>query len=154
MAQARHARPLHGDVRQKGEAGRAGRRCWPGVTSATAPTGGGAGIANPFNEAPAPPKDTPPPETVALRIVGQIVGLKNGEMAVAAGATTVKVQLADNVRISVDIADLSYARVGDKVDARGILVQPGQVAATRLTVTPAAPLGSTAKPDAAPKATE
>ncbi len=85
----------------------------------------------------------PGAETVSYAIAGRLTSVRGKSMSVAAGRTPVKVELADTAKVSVEIADLSFLREGDKVSIDGWNYpnQKQQVYATRLTVTAAQPLG-------------
>ncbi len=74
----------------------------------------------------APPKTKPSPrKAVAVHLPGtcvcrgQIKSLKGGKLVLKISRGTLKADLADNVEVVVDMADLSLARRGDTVSAKG-----------------------------------
>jgi hypothetical protein len=76
-------------------------------------------------------------------IIGQLRGLKKGEMMVAAGAVPVRVELAEDAEIAVDIADYRWARIDDEIELSGWhypLIKT-QVYATNVTIRSANPIG-------------
>lgn len=82
-------------------------------------------------------------EDTEYRIAGQITKIsRTGEMTINAGGTTVKADLAEDARVSIDVSDLSYARPGDKVEVRGWYYQgqKGQAVGTLVSVSTAEPL--------------
>lgn len=82
------------------------------------------------------------PEQMACNIGGQIVSLKGKKMIVAAGGTQLKCDLADDVKVTVSISDLSWARLGDKVqvDGRYLVANRAAAWANTLSITAANPL--------------
>lgn len=84
----------------------------------------------------------PPAGTGLFRIVGTLAGMKDREIAVAAGVTMVRVQLAADVTVTVQLADARWARAGDTVEVRGWCYdrRPGQVYANHVTIRAAQPL--------------
>jgi hypothetical protein len=82
-------------------------------------------------------------EEVPYRIGGTIVSIKANKMVVAAGGTQIKCEVADDVKVKVSLANLSYARLGDKVEIEGwhypARKQAG-VLANRISVTAVEPL--------------
>jgi hypothetical protein len=84
------------------------------------------------------------PEIMDYRVVGQLAGVGDGAITVAAGGARVGAKLADDAGISFNVADLRYAQLGDKIDVDGWHL-PGmakQVYANRITITTAKALGS------------
>jgi hypothetical protein len=72
------------------------------------------------------------PTTIAAgkyRIVGWLTSSRNGKLSVHAGARdTVPLELADDAKISVDLADWTVAHKGDRVSVRGFAMplMPGR----------------------------
>ena len=97
-------------------------------------------------------------EDTVYRIAGQVTKIsRTGEMTVNAGGTTVKANLAEDAKVSVDVNDLSYARPGDKVEVRGWYVagQRQQAVGNQVSVSAAEPLeGPKKKPLPGAKAAE
>jgi hypothetical protein len=115
----------------------------PGVAAEQSFGGGAAsGIFSDPADEPAKPKKPSANETKSYRVVGVLAGQKNGKLQIAAGAVALKASLADDARISVDVADLRLAKKGDKVSIDGwrYPAQKQQVVATRVSITAAAPL--------------
>ena len=110
----------------------------PGVVPLTNP---GAEISFAGEE-----KVKPKEDTVLCEVTGVIQGLGKGSLAILAGATAVQVALAEEATISVDVADLRPARVGDKVEVNGRQLAPGKGVAMRVEVKGSEPLSS--KPSA------
>ncbi len=76
-------------------------------------------------------------------VIGQLRGLAKGEMMVAAGSVPVRVQLAEDAEIAVDIADYRWARVDDEIELSGWhypLIKT-QVYANNVTIRAANPIG-------------
>ncbi|MBC7855582.1 MAG: hypothetical protein IAF94_19300 [Pirellulaceae bacterium] len=127
----------------------------PGVD----PDGAGGGDGALFNE----PKDEKKPEPKAkkstrlqaddtiYRVAGAIskVG-RAGDLTVSAGGAQVKFNLAEDCKISVEVNDLSFVSIGDKITVDGWFLKgrPGEGAANKIEVTAANPLtdGSKKKP--------
>lgn len=85
------------------------------------PQSGGNPLGGLFNDnkpmdEPKKPVKKPVVEQVDYRIGGKLVSLRNNRLVVSAGGTSVKCELAENAKISVSIADLSWAKPGDKVE--------------------------------------
>jgi len=82
-------------------------------------------------------------------ISGQLFGLKGNKIAVKAGGTVVQAELAEKVRVSVQLNNVRYVREGDKVqvDAWYPAGQKaaGRAIATKLAITAAKPLAAPAK---------
>jgi hypothetical protein len=133
-----------------------------GVLSDSAIGGGENPSAGLFDDPAEKPKEkktkVKTDENTVYRIAGQITKIsRTGELTINAGGTTVKADLADDARISVDVSDLSYAVPGDKVELRGWYVagQKGQGYATEVRVSAAQPLeGPKKKPLPGAKAGE
>ncbi len=97
----------------------------------------------------------PPVATVRLySIAGRIVGIRKGKVTVNAGRGMFQIELAEQPKITVDLADYSVVRQGDKISIRKgkmppVQVPPGQVGwakATELTIEMAHPLTGPRKP--------
>lgn len=91
--------------------------------------------------------ETKEPDSAPYMVAGTLSAMKGNKITVAAGGVSVKVELAENVRVSVDVNDLRFAREGDKVMIEGWFY-PGDersIVAQRLTVTAAEPLGTSDK---------
>jgi len=86
-------------------------------------------------------------------VVGQIRSIKNGQLLVAApGATAgLKITLATDAKINVDVSDPTFVQQGDEVAVKGNIVQPAQngqpaqVTAGELTVKLSKPLTALSK---------
>lgn len=118
-----------------------------GVASEASLAGGSGSNVNEFfsdkkpEEKPkAPPKED---ENTVYRVAGQISRISRlGELTINAGGSNITAKLADNAKISVDVADLGWLQAGDKLEIRGWTVagQKGQAWATELTASAANPL--------------
>lgn len=88
----------------------------------------------------------PAAEVMDFRVVGQLAGVSKDAISVAAGGARVTAPLAEDLRVSVNIGDIRYVQLGDKVEVDGwhLPMQEGQVFANRVTVTAHTPLGSKA----------
>ena len=99
-------------------------------------------------------------EAVSYRVAGTLTKLsRNGEMTIAAPGATVKADLADDAKVSVDLNNLTYVREGDQIELRGeyLPAQKGQAIASWISVTAKEPLSDPKKKPAAvvpPKKTE
>lgn len=107
-------------------------------------------------EKPAPVKKQPGSanEPMPVLIIGRIVQAKNGKLTLDVGTgKQMKVELAEKARISVDVADLSWARAGDKIELDGWAYpqQKQNVFAQNVTITASNPLSSEKKRPAAPE---
>ena len=74
--------------------------------------------------------------------VGKISALKNNDLTVETGSGRLKVELGSNPSIKVNMADYSFAQVGDKIDVKGWYVTPGAAVAQDIKITLANSLGS------------
>jgi hypothetical protein len=76
-------------------------------------------------------------EDQPYRIGGTLASLKSGKMVVSAGGIQFKCELADDAKIRVALGNLSYAQVGDKVDAEGWYYETSKpnAVANRVSVT-------------------
>jgi hypothetical protein len=97
------------------------------------PAGGGG-----FGDAPAAKKD--PNATTSYKVMGQITSMKNDKITVNAARGVVKFELNDSPKISVDIADYTAARQGDKIEVKGTSAQEGYGDASDVTIEMAKPL--------------
>jgi hypothetical protein len=83
-------------------------------------------------------------------VAGQITKLSRlGEMTINCAGTTIKADLAKDAKVSVDVNNLQFAQVGDKVEVRARYPMgqkaAGQGLATQITVMGAKPLGEPKK---------
>ena len=76
---------------------------------------------------------------ITCLVNGRLTGFKNGEIAVAAGGAPVRGKLAEEATIKVDVADISFARPGDKVHVEGFYFQKGQAIVTLVEIEAAEP---------------
>ena len=72
-------------------------------------------------------------------VTGRLTGYKNGEITVAPGGAPVRGKLAEEATIKVDVADISFARPGDKVHVEGFYFQKGQAIVTLVEIEAAEP---------------
>jgi hypothetical protein len=81
-------------------------------------------------------------EAVPYSVAGRVAGLSRGKMRVAAGPMPLVVDLPDEVRISIDVADVTLARQGDVVEVQGWSspMAPYRVMARRVTIRSEEPL--------------
>ena len=82
-------------------------------------------------------------EAKLYEVVGRIAAAQQGKLAIVAGSATLKIELAEQAKIDVNLSDLSLARPGDKITVRGKMFpgQPGMGQATEVRVVAAAVLG-------------
>jgi hypothetical protein len=99
------------------------------------------------------PQPVPQPAAQAKQLFdirGRLARLKDGEMTVFVPnqffKPALKVELADDAQLSLDVADYSLARPGDQVQARGQQIGPQMGRITNLTVELTKPLGLPKKP--------
>ena len=85
-------------------------------------------------------KVKPKDDSVLCEVTGQIQGLGKGSIAVMAAGVPIQVALAEAASISVDVADLRLARVGDSIEVNGRTAAPGKGIGTRVEVKGATPL--------------
>ncbi len=86
------------------------------------------------------PKPSGPEEPMVYRIAAEITKVgRKGEITVGAGGVSLKADVAEDVKIKVDVADLGFISVGDKVEFQGwyYAAAKNQVYATSVTVTAA-----------------
>lgn len=81
---------------------------------------------------------------VPCLVIGRLLGIKKGNMMVAAGRALVRAPLAENAAVTIDVNDYRLARLGDKVEvnARYLPQRPGQAEGEQLVITAAKPLGT------------
>jgi len=123
-----------------------------GVLSDTAIGGGEGASSGLFEEPMEKPKEKKAKvkvdENTVYRVAGQITKIsRTGEMTINAAGTTVKAELAEDAKVSVDVNDLAYAMPGDKVEVRGWYVagQTGQAVGNQVSVSAAQPLAGPKK---------
>jgi len=99
---------------------------------------------DPKPERPAPVKKTVSAnEPMPVLVIGRIASVKGGKLTIDAGTgKQLKVELQEKAKISVDVADLSWARAGDKIEIEGWAYpqQKMNVFARNVTVTATNPL--------------
>lgn len=87
-----------------------------------------AGMGGPDAAAamPAPaPKKPDPNATTRYKILGQITAIKNRSLTVNAARGIVRIDVAEDAKIGVDVADLSVVQKGDKINVVGTSRQEG-----------------------------
>lgn len=130
-----------------------------GVPFGVSNDAGGGGAAALFESKPEPaaqPKGKKEPNPV-YKVTGQLTKLsRSGEMTINCGNATVKADLAKDAKVAIDVADLSFARVGDKIDVRGWYPKgvKGQAIVNRVSISSATPLGEEPKKRVLPKVEE
>lgn len=130
-----------------------------GVPFGVSSDAGGGGAAGLFESKPEPapqPKGKKEPNAV-YKVTGQLTKLsRSGEMTINCGNATVKADLAKDAKVAIDVADLSFARVGDKIDVRGWYPKgvKGQAIVNRVSISSATPLGEEPKKRVVPKTEE
>ena len=94
-----------------------------------------------------------------LVIVGTIKLIKENQLQIVADGKAIKVELAKDAEIKVEVDDYTLAVAGDEITVRGRTVQPpqgqeaGQVFGEEVTITLADPLAATSKAPAKKKKT-
>lgn len=123
-----------------------------GVFSDAAIGGGSAGAAELFGEEPKPEAKKPKPkandEDTVYTVAGQVSKISRlGELSINAAGTSVKAKLADEAKVRLDMADLSFLRAGDKIEVSGWhpAGQKGRAIATQVTASASQPLADTSK---------
>ena len=58
-------------------------------------------------------------------VAGQITGVQKGTLTVAVGGAALKIEVADDAKIDVRVADYRFARQGDKISVKGKML-PGK----------------------------
>lgn len=88
-------------------------------------------------------------EAVSCQIAGAITKIsRTGELTINTGDATVKANVAENCKISVEVSDLSFVQPGDSIEMEGWYVknQPGQAVANgKVEIVAAKPLTDTSK---------
>jgi hypothetical protein len=126
-----------------------------GVYPEGAGQGGGEGGGELFGapvEEKAKPKAKAEPkvrdEDVVYQVGGQVSKISRlGELTINAGGTSVKATLAEDAKISVDVADLSFLQAGDKIEVRGWYPAgtKGRAIANQVTASASQPLTDASK---------
>ncbi len=82
------------------------------------------------------------PKSQLCHVAGRLLGLNRAKMSVLAGAVPLSVPITDRPKILVEISDLTWAQAGDKVvlDGWRYTMVPGQMVATRVSISGASPL--------------
>lgn len=90
-----------------------------------------------------PPANQPKSDVASYVVVGQLRGLRKGEILVAAGPALVRTTLSEKAEILLDIADYRWVRAGDEIEANGWSYPhlKTHVVATRVTIRTKEPLG-------------
>lgn len=90
----------------------------------------------------APEKKPDKDRSVLCNVAGRLVGSKKGKLLIAAGVGSLSIEVPDDVKIHVEIADLSFMQPGDKVEIAGWKYQmvPGRAVADRIAVSAEKPL--------------
>jgi len=99
-------------------------------------------------------EDKPQPKgekPISATVVGAIRGIRGNQLSVAAGRIPVTVPLAESLSVSVDVADLRLARLGDKVSIRGRKVGPDKAIAQWVKISAAEPFTAGGKKSAGGK---
>jgi hypothetical protein len=115
--------------------------------------GGGEGGAlfAPTEEKPKPKAEPKPKirdEDVVYRVGGQVSKISRlGELTINAGGASVKAKFAEEAKISVDVADLSFLQAGDKVEVTGWYPAgtKGRAVATQVRASASQPLADASK---------
>jgi len=94
------------------------------------------------NQEPEPKKQTPA-KTAVFTVAGKLQAIKDGKIVVVAGQRAVRSELAENAKISVDLANYSLAGEGDSVEITGWYYegQENRVYARQLTISSKRQLG-------------
>ena len=111
---------------------------------AVANSGLGGAVDDLFKSVAPAEEKKPPQQTVSLKVAGQIVGMRDGKLSVAAGNANVAAALDEKCSISVTVNDASLARPDDTVRIVGWRLpnDPAHIYATRLTINAKEPLTS------------
>jgi len=123
----------------------------PGIVSDDAVRSDGA--AELFGEEPQPnakPKKAKPKsdEITVYTVAGQVSKVSRlGELTVNAAGASVKAKIADEAKVSLDLTDLTFLQVGDKIEIRGWYPagQKGRAVATQVTGSTSQPLTDPSK---------
>ncbi|MEX2118787.1 MAG: hypothetical protein WD847_04180 [Pirellulales bacterium] len=84
-------------------------------------------------------------------VVGQVRGLRNDNLQVAVPGKTLKLKLAEEAKITVDVSNYGLVRLGDEITVDGKQYQPGKVVADRVEIKLVEPLVGKGKKRARPK---
>lgn len=66
-----------------------------------------------------PAKKAPVPESTPVTIIGRLGEVKNGKFQVSIPGKTLKGEIAEGAKVSIDYGNLSLVRPGDKIDFQG-----------------------------------
>ena len=80
-------------------------------------------------------------------IAGQLLRMEQNELLVIAGRRKIRAELAEEVTLSVELADYRLARTGDKVAIKGWFYQVGRAVAEEITITAKKPIQAKPKPE-------
>jgi hypothetical protein len=113
-----------------------------GIQLGAQPSAPAAGGLFASEEENAPKKKKGRAEATSYHVTGTVRSIKDDKLYVVAGAL-IKVELADNCQVIVDVADISLAREGDSVEIEGWRYpnQPNQLYPQRLVIVAEKPLG-------------
>ena len=89
--------------------------------------------------------------TSRYKVHGRITSMKNDKLTVDYRTGTVEIELADEVKIDLAVADYRFAKPGDKISCTGIQVGEKAAQATRVSIDMAQPLSGMAKKSRRPK---
>jgi hypothetical protein len=120
---------------------------------ADAASGGSGNAANLFGDDPQPeakPKTKPKAndEDTVYTVAGQVSKIsRSGELTINAAGTSVKAKLADEAKVRLDMAVLTFLREGDKIEVSGWhpAGQKGRAIATQVSASAAQPLADNSK---------
>jgi hypothetical protein len=86
-------------------------------------------------------KGTAATSTGPISVFGKIKEFKNNQLLVESPAGPVTVDVGSNPTIKIDVNDVRFAQAGDKVEASGYVVKPGEAVVQQMRITLANPLG-------------
>ena len=80
-------------------------------------------------------------EEITFDVVAKLGRFRKGKATLNAGGRLLKVEIADDAKVLVDVADISLARPGDsvKLDAWYLPKQPGRAVAQKVTISSGKP---------------
>ena len=84
-------------------------------------------------------------------VCGQLASFKNGKMTVVVNGKNVRVDVAKDVKIMVDVSDPSLVKKGDKIEVRGYYFKKGAVFGESVKIELSEPLGGAKKKSKKPK---
>lgn len=84
-------------------------------------------------------------------VCGQLASFKNGKMTVVVNGKKVRVDVAKDVKIMVDVSDPSLVKKGDKIEVRGYYFKKGTVFGESVKIELSEPLGGAKKKSKKPK---